>query len=253
MSNIIIYDTNNWARITLEKDITGMGIETLLEEALRRDGHIRIFVFDGRKGNKRRRDLYPEYKATRKPAQDFFYENIKMFRDLLEYAPNKTARCIVDGYEADDVINFLAKQFSQVTIMTTDRDLTQITSACFPMIQTDLTDREYIRTYKTLVGDQSDNIKGVQGFGKTTWKNVPHLWPYLKMFCENPNIFPRELEEGLTERALTALKEASPEQIKLLWKITGFFDLTFNEVKIEFGKDKESKITECRNKYFFGG
>lgn len=224
-----IFDTNNWVRIILENN--PMGMRALWNEVLRQkeEKEFKVFCFEGRGGNEKRRSLYPPYKKTREMPVDMFFENLNFFKELLRNAPKNVSVAWADGFEADDVINYLANQFKKATveIMTTDRDLTQIEFAKFPMIKNELTDREFVRTYKTLVGDPSDNIKGLPRFGVSSWEKCRSEWGFLRSWCEacGEGVKLDVWKTNLPDKIKKLLDEADVNQVGVYWKITGFFPL----------------------------
>ena len=143
-----------------------------------------IFIFDGHGGSTNKRYLYPEYKTNRhitKISNWDAYDLNCLPVDLL----------IIDKIEADDVIGYLAKEFSEkVTILSTDKDYLQLVSdkvtVYSPIKKKFYTPKavkeEYgisagnFLTHKILLGDKSDNVPGVRGLGlKTLIKMYPHL------------------------------------------------------------------------------
>ena len=111
-----------------------------------------------------------------------------------EYLTHKNIKtCSIDGYEADDIIGTYSKLASQdlkVEIYSSDQDLLQlindnVTVKLIKKGTKDIRDMtpnsfleeygfpyEFIVDYKALLGDSSDNIKGVPGVGKVTAKNL---------------------------------------------------------------------------------
>ena len=137
-----------------------------------------------------RKQRYPEYKATRPPAADELVEQIIAAHDLFPVFGVRTFECA--GYEADDLIATFAERFGKtpgvrVVILTGDTDTLQLvrgervvvrafrTGLSDTMIYNDKTVRERYKLapeqlvdYKALVGDASDNVKGVSGIGPKT-------------------------------------------------------------------------------------
>ncbi|TVQ58315.1 MAG: DNA polymerase I [Spirulina sp. DLM2.Bin59] len=139
-----------------------------------------------------RHQLDPEYKATRKPAPADFLPDLQNLQELLGVMgiPVITQA----GYEADDILGTLARQYAQegVKVLTGDRDLFQLVDDAAPIsiLYFDRLNRsnlagatEYnaaavvakmgvrpdqIVDFKALCGDASDNIPGVQGIGEKT-------------------------------------------------------------------------------------
>jgi 5'-3' exonuclease len=164
-------------------------------------------VFDGKNGSKRRRKIYPEYKAQRKikkrlnrnvdwgtaPADEQESMKLQMGRlvEYLEYLPLTLVS--IDGVEADDVMAYISKQLllkSKIVLMSTDKDFLQLVdnriSVWSPtkkiLYTPEKVKDEYgipsknLLTYRILDGDKSDNINGVQGAGlKSIIKYIPSI------------------------------------------------------------------------------
>lgn len=245
---MIIYDSNNWVRVNLEKDFSGLGMRLCWSEATKDDGELRVFVFDGVNGNALRRAFYPEYKLTRKLPIDTFFENLSFFKELLRNAPKNVAVAEKHGFEGDDVIYTVCKMFGNspkpITIMSTDKDLTAIPNTVLPMANEKFCQKKYVRLYKTLVGDPSDNIKGAKGFGKTSWEKLTDL--------EKDDLI-RWFESGLSDELTLSVQpklwdliRRQPEnELKRAWKITGFFDVP--NLELNFG-DGHTEIAEQKLK-----
>jgi len=80
--------------------------------------------------------------------------------------------CIrVKGWEADDVIATLVRSEpnEQFIIESTDVDFMQLPNVRIAREKPAPVEPQYMRLYKTLVGDPSDNIGGLKGFGKGAW------------------------------------------------------------------------------------
>lgn len=77
---------------------------------------------------RRRRAIYPEYKANRHPAPPDFYQQIPILRQLLEALGWPFYE--VDDYEADDIIGTLSKQANlagiHTVIASSDLDMLQL-------------------------------------------------------------------------------------------------------------------------------
>lgn len=158
-----------------------------------------IVVFDGKGGSQRRRKVYPQYKANRKPpvrlnrAYDMTTdeqekENMKWqlvsLIELLECLPVTTLA--LDNVEADDVIAYLSQLVTQSggssIIYSTDKDFYQLASENIkvynPVKKKTFTDDtileefgihpKHFHFFRALNGDKSDNIDGIKGVGETT-------------------------------------------------------------------------------------
>ncbi|HPJ13433.1 MAG TPA: DNA polymerase I, partial [Caldisericia bacterium] len=137
------------------------------------------------KGGTYRSEITPEYKANRPPPPASLIEQSKRIREILTKLQipwfEKT------GYEADDLLATLATDYveknHQVYIYSGDKDLLQLISPSIHVLvpvlkQTEPVDadEEFVREkygvspsqmidFKSLVGDPSDNIKGVPKIG----------------------------------------------------------------------------------------
>ena len=167
-----------------------------------------IIVSDGKGGSKRRRELFPEYKAKRK-------SRIRLNRSYVDivtpdseetnllsqiYKLVKYLDCLpltvvaIDNIEADDTIAYLSqttfKDSDSVTIMSSDKDFYQLTSDKIKvwsptkkrlygkneiLSEYGVTSNNFI-FYRMLEGDTSDNISGIKGAGLTTIKKC---YPFL--------------------------------------------------------------------------
>ena len=137
---------------------------------------------------RRRRAIYPEYKANRHPAPPDFYQQIPILRQLLEALGWPFYE--VDDYEADDIIGTLSKQANRAGIHTviasSDLDMlqlidddTEVYALKKGLSSIDRFDAKAFQAkygirvdqfldLKSLKGDSSDNIPGVPGVGEKT-------------------------------------------------------------------------------------
>ena len=138
-------------------------------------------VFDA-KGKTFRHDMYPEYKATRKPMPDDLRSQVQPIHDIVRALGMPLL--MIEGVEADDVIGTLARQATEkqidTIISTGDKDIAQLVSEHVNLIDTmkgEITDPAgvvdkfgipayLIIDYLALMGDSSDNIPGMPGVGE---------------------------------------------------------------------------------------
>ncbi len=146
-------------------------------------------AWDKRGTNIRKRlEIYPEYKAGRKPAPADFYAQIPILHELL--AAFGWPLYELDDYEADDIMATLARQASacgiETCLITSDLDalqsidpLTHVYALKKGLTNIDLFNPETFEAkygirvdqfldLKSLKGDSSDNIPGVPGIGEKT-------------------------------------------------------------------------------------
>lgn len=154
-----------------------------------------VVAWDKAKTNIRRRtDLYPEYKANRKPAPADFYEQIPILYEVLEAFGIPLYE--IDDHEADDIMATFAIQADakgyESVMVTGDHDVLQCVSdtVTVAIMRKGLTNVEYFDPalfqktyemnttqfidYKSLKGDSSDNIPGVAGVGDKTATKLIH-------------------------------------------------------------------------------
>ncbi|MDB3869556.1 DNA polymerase I [Candidatus Thioglobus sp.] len=141
-----------------------------------------IAIFDA-KGKNFRHDIYPEYKAHRKPADQELIMQIEPLYEIIR-AMGFHFMC-VPGVEADDVIATLSRCADQNNIKTViasgDKDLMQLVGG--NISQLDMTGTTYNREgviekmgvapekildLLALTGDSADNIPGVPSVGPKT-------------------------------------------------------------------------------------
>lgn len=130
-----------------------------------------------------RKEIYPDYKANRKPAPEDLLEQIPLVKEALKALNIVTIE--YPGAEADDIIASyvrLARQKDlEVIIISSDKDLMQLVSSEHRVSMYDSVKKMYIkepevlakfgvepkdvRYAQALIGDSSDNIPGVKGLG----------------------------------------------------------------------------------------
>ncbi|QGR02137.1 DNA polymerase I [Ehrlichia ruminantium] len=143
-----------------------------------------VVVFDT--GSKNfRHNIYSEYKSNRIKLPDDLISQFPLLREAVN-ALNIAYEEVV-GYEADDVIATLSKNYSKfdyikVTVVTSDKDLLQLLEHNIHIfdpvknkyiVEEDVQDKFGISSSKlldflSLTGDASDNIPGVPGIGIKT-------------------------------------------------------------------------------------
>lgn len=163
-----LYDLNNQVRRYLS---TGYDMYRFIMDVAN-DPTPQIWVSDGFKCNERRRDIYPEYKRGRTKAGEDVFAFLDFFKECLKHT-NATF-IEVPFYEADDVIAYLAETLPACHIYSTDADLWAL--KIHPNVTMEREDfkcvPEYTHLYKAIVGDASDNIKGVRGVGEAAFNKM---------------------------------------------------------------------------------
>ena len=172
-----------------------------------------------------RKEKYAAYKAQRPPAPDDLVAQIIEAHRLFEAFGIQTFE--KPGFEADDLIATFAEKFKntedlQVVILTGDRDTLQMVEEDRLVVRTfnkgvsdtttynekmvfekyGLLPRQMV-DYKSLVGDPSDNIKGVSGVGPKT------ATEFIKKYGDIDALYlAAEKDEKLKKRLGDSKKEA---------------------------------------------
>ena len=157
----------------------------------------------------------PEYKAGRVKVADEYFQGYTLAKEILR-AANFTVLS-KEGYEADHLImqakNDLAPYYTKVYVITNDRDLAVVVDEKTTWVNTikkrgHITLENYeevlgcpynaIHLKKALVGDPSDNLKGVYRFGEAKFKQF-----VIDEGVYQQNVYGKEreviLESGLTD------------------------------------------------------
>ncbi|HET6622645.1 MAG TPA: DNA polymerase I [Candidatus Saccharimonadales bacterium] len=166
------------------------GFAALSLEVMKRLKPDYVVVAWDKKGTniRKRKEIYPDYKAGRKPAPPDFYEQIPMLYELLEAFSWPLIE--LDDYEADDIMGTLAVQAAdqqiETCLVTSDLDVLQCIGPLTHVyaMKTGFTNIEMFNPntfknkygidvhqfldLKALKGDSSDNIPGVAGVGEKT-------------------------------------------------------------------------------------
>lgn len=173
-----------------------------------------------------RHELYPEYKANRAEMPEDLRPQIPLIRQLIEGLGIPIVE--LAGYEADDVMGTLARESAAhglpAVIVSPDKDLLQLVddTAQIQVLNTKdgevwhdragVKERmgvwpEQVVDFLSIVGDASDNVKGVPGIGEKGAKDL------LERF-------------GSLERLLAAKGELKPKQREGLDQASEWLELT---------------------------
>lgn len=165
-----------------------------------------------------RHDIYPEYKANRSEMPEDLKPQIPLIRQLVEALNIPIVE--LSGYEADDVMATLAweagQQGLQAVIVSPDKDLLQMVDDALG-IQVLSTkdgelwhDREGVKTrmgvypeqvvdFLSILGDASDNVKGVPGIGEKGAAQLLEQFGSLKAILEHVDDLKPRQRSGLLE------------------------------------------------------
>lgn len=146
-------------------------------------------VFDGPRNKESRLEIYADYKGHRDSAPDDLYPQIGMAKEFCLACNLPIIE--VDGVEADDamgaVARFAKKKGIESYLCSSDKDLCQLVDDKTFILQTHkdnlvIDEKAVIEKYGinpdqfidylAIVGDSSDNIPGIKGFGPKTATNL---------------------------------------------------------------------------------
>lgn len=175
------------------------GIRPLVEKF---NPDVAYFVLEGRPT--KRLDLNPDYKGQRvyHNDDDFNRQRKDIISILENYFPFIVTRH--PDYECDDVINYLANDKhanDKVTIVSSDTDFIQSINSNTELYNPvrkkflEATEFDYV-SWKALVGDKSDNIKGFKGIGDKRAQKLLSNENDLKLFLSegsNQDVFKNNL------------------------------------------------------------
>jgi DNA polymerase-1 len=219
----------------------------------------RIYVCWEGGGSSRRRGLFKDYKAQRKPEKlNRFYEDdipetdenrsmqIAALAKLLRHLP--VCQIYVSDCEADDVIAHLCKRVfpnEKKVIMSSDKDLFQLldeNTRVYSLHKKTYYTAENIKEEfsihmknfalaKAICGDASDNIPGVDGVGfKTLAKRIPLFAAENELLIED--VINYSLAHQKEAKALKAISE-SEELIRRNWKLVHLGDHALAPIQID--------------------
>ena len=205
---------------------------------------------------RKRREIYPEYKAGRKPAPADFYAQVPILHELLDAFGWPFYE--LDDYEADDILGAFAKQATEKGIetylLTSDLDSLQLISPTTKVyaIKNGLSNLqefdvgafeakygievEQFLDYKSLVGDSSDNLPGVPGVGPKSATELLQEFKTLDGIYENIDAIKptlaKKLEAGKESAFMT--KEVgriwTDAPVELDWDVADVEDIDFAKI-----------------------
>ena len=205
---------------------------------------------------RKRREIFPEYKAGRKKAPDDFYAQIPILYELLEAFGWPLYE--LDDYEADDILGAFAVEATakgvETCLLTSDLDALQLVG---PMVKVyalknglsnieefhvDSFEKKYgIRVdqfldLKSLMGDSSDNLPGVPGIGQKTGIQLLQQYETLDGIYEHLDDIKPTVAKKLVEGKELAYmsKEVgriwTDAPVKLDWDVADINDIDLDKV-----------------------
>ncbi|MCM1007419.1 MAG: DNA polymerase I [Ruminococcus flavefaciens] len=172
------------------------------------------------------------YKANRKGMPPELAQQLPIVKQLLTAMGVKVIEC--EGYEADDILGTLSRSCSDVGnkcfVLTGDRDSLQLINDNVTVLLA--TNKETIRytpdrfaedygfepikliDLKALMGDSSDNIKGVAGIGEKTASSL------IKEYGTIENLYENYASSNLTKGVKAKLEKGTESAKESKWLAT---------------------------------
>lgn len=216
-----------------------------------------------------RHEIFKEYKGTRHPMPDELREQVPLIQDVLKSMNIRVFT--LPGFEADDVLGTLAKKAQaegvEVRLISGDRDLLQISDEHIQVrIPKTKGGKTTIENYypedvvneyqvtptvfidmKALMGDTSDNVKGVTGVGPKSaakllvqYGSLDGIYEHIdemKASAMKENLI-RDKEQAYLARTLVTIKTDAPVDFSADETAVGDF---FNDDSYVYFKKLEFK------------
>ena len=191
-----------------------------------------LVAFDCSKKNFRH-EINPDYKAGRKQTPEELVPQFDIVREFLDSA--NILRYEQDGIEADDIIGTIANKYPdyQIEILTSDKDLLQTidNTTNVWLMKKGLTEIEkmdvsalyekyklkpkQIIDLKGLMGDASDNIKGIPSVGEKTALKLLYEYESVENVIENVDNIKGKLQIAIKEYSQQAIESKELATIKV--------------------------------------
>ena len=244
------------------------GLAAMMMKMLAEERPARVVVAWDPPGPTFRHEQEPTYKANRSVTPDLFREQRQHFRPLMEafgFVNTELA-----GFEADDVLGTLATRWSRagedVMILTGDRDAFQLVNDRVSVIATGrgVTDTtvytpeavverygigpELMVDFRGMVGDPSDNLKGVPGIGEKGASQLLQKYGSLDEILAHASEQTPKRREVLTEHADSARQTRDLALIRTDAPV----ELDLDDVPpLDFGPERIDALRELFGRFEF--
>ena len=205
---------------------------------------------------RKRREMYPPYKAGRKKAPDDFYAQMPILFELLDAFGWPLYE--LDDYEADDILGAFAKEATEkgieTCLLTSDLDALQLIGPLTKVyaLKNGLSNLEefdvayFEQKYgigveqfldlKSLKGDSSDNLPGVPGIGEKTAVQLLQQYQTLdNIYAHIDEIKPTTAKKLIAGKELAYIsKEVGriwvDAPVKLDWDVADIEDIDLDRI-----------------------
>ena len=214
-------------------------------------------AWDKRETNiRKRREIFPKYKAGRKKAPDDFYAQIPILYELLNAFGWPLYE--LDDYEADDILGAFAREATEkgveTCLLTSDLDALQLVGPLVKVyaLKNGLSNIEefHVESFekkygirvdqfldlKSLMGDSSDNLPGVPGIGQKTGIQLLQQFETLdNIYTHLDEIKPTVAKKLADGKDLAYMSKEvgriwSDAPVKLDWDIADINDINLDKV-----------------------
>lgn len=147
-----------------------------------------IMVFEGKDTKRKRLQILPTYKSKRSSKPEDYYVEYRKVKEMVETAFRDLGALAVtqDLAEGDDVLDYFSEALDEdMVIGTNDSDLSKLNKTNrfgrtvrvmngleFGKLPENVFEAHHVTLYKTLVGDSSDSLQGLKGFGAKAWLSL---------------------------------------------------------------------------------
>ncbi|MDD3124582.1 MAG: DNA polymerase I [Candidatus Kapabacteria bacterium] len=242
-------------------------LQTLLKEA---DPKNIVVAFDSHEPTFRHK-IYKEYKANRDTFPEQLVPQLKRIKEFLDIVG--IYRIQIPGYEADDIIGSIAKQYKDYFIycVTSDKDYYQLVDERIHLLKPskvhginfDLVDLkaveekfggtpDQVRDVLALIGDTADNIPGVKGIGEKTAIPLVQEYGSIEKIYENID----KIKSASTRKKLAEGAESAKVALELVTIVT---DMELPEIRTKVAPINSTELakfmsdlnfTQLRRKWF---
>lgn len=211
-----------------------------------------------------RHEFYPEYKANRSAAPEVIKESLEPLCNIVK-ALNIPV-LMSEGFEADDVIGSVAKQWSQkgftVVMVSPDKDLGQLIDDNIFQFKPGKSGAEneilgkkeicekfsienplQIIDILAIWGDASDNVPGVRGIGEVGAKKLVSQFGSVENIIANADKLPAKQKQSVLD-SIESLKTS-----KFLVTIRTDIELNLTEEDLRVSMTDSSKAKELLKEY----
>ena len=214
-----------------------------------------------------RHKMFDGYKATRHPMPDELRPQIPLLKEVLSLMNIRIVE--KEGFEADDIIGTLAKKTDLKTVIITgDRDSFQLVDKTIEVHFTrrGITDVDVLNIdnfkektginpnqvidLKSLMGDSSDNIPGVNGVGEKTAKSLISEFGSMQGVYENIDKISGKLHDKLVSGKDSAKLSYTLATIDVDCPVAT--DLSLMKVPKTFSSEVKAKFVELEFKSLYG-